>query len=276
MCSPPCGAGYLCTSGGACVREVPAAPPPPQEAQTWRTSTNQCQPSCRTGYTCVSGQCVSACNPACPMGQRCTPELECVAEAETPKDSAEPAAAPLVPSPSSKDSIVNVHIDVLGALQFGVTPTIEVGKRVSGYLRLRPFNSGVASYFLLGRDSDDELHWGLGGALGLHVFSKGIGNMRGLFGGPALEYAFVKTRDLKSQFASYRDHVLIPQLDFGNRWVFDTFLLAVGARVGVWVPVRSRVEAIGTGSSCVYDGDCKTERSPKFAASVFLDLGWFL
>lgn len=36
-----------------------------------------CVPSCRSGFVCIEGQCVSACNPACPEGTRCTSEGEC-------------------------------------------------------------------------------------------------------------------------------------------------------------------------------------------------------
>ncbi|MBL8679918.1 MAG: FG-GAP repeat protein [Myxococcales bacterium] len=37
-----------------------------------------CEPSCRTGFVCVRGACVSACNPACAAGERCTAEATCV------------------------------------------------------------------------------------------------------------------------------------------------------------------------------------------------------
>ncbi|MEY4509148.1 MAG: hypothetical protein RLZZ450_1270 [Pseudomonadota bacterium] len=176
---------------------------------------------------------------------------------------------------TSADSIVNLHIDVLGSLQFGLTPTLEIGKKVSGYLRLRSFNTGLASYFLLGRDRDDELHWGLGAALGLHVFLGRDGNMRGIFGGPSLEYAFVKTRDVTRDFVMYGTHVLIPQFDFGNRWAFESFLLGVGARVGLSVPISSFARPIGL-DGCWRRGACDPHQDLMFVAGVFLDLGWYL
>jgi hypothetical protein len=40
-----------------------------------------CTPACRAGYLCQQGQCISACNPPCAAGQRCTAEAECVADA---------------------------------------------------------------------------------------------------------------------------------------------------------------------------------------------------
>jgi hypothetical protein len=274
MCSPPCGPGYLCTSGGACIREQPVQSVP--QTPVYRAPTNECIPSCRSGYTCVTGQCVSLCNPVCPSGQRCTAQGECTVDTEPSLQSEEagPAApSPSPPSPPRHDSIVNLHLDVLGALQFGVTPTVEVGKRVSGYFRFRPFNTGVASYFLLARDRDHDLRWGIGTALGLHVFTNHDGNMTGFFGGPALEYAFVETR--ASTFVRYRDHALIPQLDFGNRWRFGSFLLGLGARVGLWVPVHTNVETFVGDFDCDDYSACE-EAKLRFAASVFLDIGWFL
>lgn len=38
-----------------------------------------CTPPCRPGYTCVNGECVSVCNPPCPLEFRCDPAtLDCV------------------------------------------------------------------------------------------------------------------------------------------------------------------------------------------------------
>lgn len=39
----------------------------------------KCVPDCREGYVCVRGKCVSACNPPCPDGERCTSEGRCAA-----------------------------------------------------------------------------------------------------------------------------------------------------------------------------------------------------
>lgn len=58
----------------------------------------QCAPDCRSGYVCEEGQCVSACNPPCASGERCTAEAECVAagvsaDATAPASFGAPAAA---------------------------------------------------------------------------------------------------------------------------------------------------------------------------------------
>ncbi len=39
---------------------------------------DSCRPSCRDGYVCIDGGCVSACNPVCEAGQRCTSAGACV------------------------------------------------------------------------------------------------------------------------------------------------------------------------------------------------------
>jgi hypothetical protein len=269
-------------------------PPAASPSQGWGSSNNQCLPSCRSGYTCVSGQCVSLCNPICPVGEYCTERGECIAGSEPANSSeptaqgaapaAKPAAAATPERSSSADSIINLHFDALGLLQFGLTPTLEIGKKFSGYLRVRPLNSGLLSYFLLA-DHGGYFQWGIGGALGMHIFSAGEGNMRGVFGGPALEYVFVQTKNTRSEYrASYGTHALIPQLDLGYRWGFDSFLLGLGGRVGLSIPVGhfdNELETYG-GAGCPIrdpkDGrlSCDGKRSLNFVAGIFVDLGVFL
>ncbi|HEY6879953.1 MAG TPA: hypothetical protein VI299_18130 [Polyangiales bacterium] len=194
-----------------------------------------------------------------------------------------PAAAP-VPAPEEvpardpyADSVVNLHLDALGALQFGITPTVEFGKKISGYVRLRPMNTGMMSYVLIDPTRDDHFRWGLGAAVGMHFFSAGRGNMRGLFGGPGLEYLFIRTRDDAVLQTDYGVHVLVPQLDLGYRWGFGRFLLGVGGRVGVYVPVRTHAATSGP-FGCDEVGACDPGglNDLHAALGVFLDLGWFL
>ena len=39
-----------------------------------------CVPDCREGFTCVDGECVSACNPPCNEGERCSGDGFCIAD----------------------------------------------------------------------------------------------------------------------------------------------------------------------------------------------------
>ncbi len=65
-----------------------ASAPPPSAAEPIRAlgpaaggadvAVSTCTPTCRSSFMCVSGQCVSACNPICGAGERCTAQGECV------------------------------------------------------------------------------------------------------------------------------------------------------------------------------------------------------
>src|SRR5690606_9317980 len=57
-------------------------------------SAQDCFPPCREGYLCHQSQCVSACNPACEPGERCTSDGQCVsasASQPVPPAAAQPA-----------------------------------------------------------------------------------------------------------------------------------------------------------------------------------------
>ena len=291
ICDPPCPQGAHCSSQGECVADYVAAPVAPQPVAPRSAHPAICQPACRSGFTCIDGECVSACNPPCSANQVCSQGRECIYSpapgtgtgsqasivsvtqpkaTEAPKKEKPPVKPPEDPS---KKSLVNLHMNALGALQFGVTPTLEFGKIVSGYLRVRILNSGLASYLLLPGDSSTDFSWGLGGALGLHIFSAQNGNMRGFFGGVALEYAFVENSDTRRNYAAYRTHTMIPQLDIGYRWGFGRFLLGVGLAAGISVPIYSEdVPLLSIG--CNYD--CSGERDIHALTNLLIDVGFFL
>jgi hypothetical protein len=207
----------------------------------------------------------------------CTASGECVSAnlAAHPDAYGELEPAPAPPRDASADALANVHADVAGLLQFGLTPTVEVGQTVSGYLRLRFVNTGLASYLLLGRDADDDLRFGAGAALGFHWFSAQDGNMRGFYGGAALEYAFVETVDDSVDLARYQTHALIPQIDLGHRWAFGHFFIGVSGKLGLAIPLHKRIIGIG-GSPCRGPESCREDLSVSLIPGVGLDLGWFL
>lgn len=175
----------------------------------------------------------------------------------------------------SADAIVNLHLDVAGAVQFGIAPAVEIGQVVSGYLRLRVVNAGLLSYFLLGRDSSDYLRAGVGVALGLHLFSAERGNMRGVYGGLALEYAFLEMRDSSRDFAIYRTHALIPQLDVGYRWAFGSLLVGVAVGFGFAIPIENSARPLGN-MGCRRLNSCIEDFGASFIPGVTVDLGWFI
>lgn len=279
ICSPPCGEGFLCSADGGCISAQPTAAARPARVSRAPEPVNSCEPACRSGYTCREARCVSLCNPTCPADEICTAEGECISAraADHSEADTEPAPSPAL-SPerdTSADSLVNLHADVAGLLQFGLTPTLEVGETFSGFLQLRFVNSGLASYFLLGRDSDDHLHLGMGVALGIHWFTAKRGNMRGFYGGAALEYAYLETRDNSDDFARYQTHALIPQIDLGYRWAFGDLLLGLSGKLGFAIPFRNR--AIGIGDNpCRHRNSCSEDLSVAFIPGIGVDLGWFI
>lgn len=276
VCSPACGEGFLCSADGGCVSAQPVAPRrPAPAAPLLESSSNSCEPACRSGFTCRQARCVSLCNPVCPADEICTAGGECISAhvADHLATFSEPESAPA--RDASADALVNVHADAAGLLQFGLTPTLEVGESVSGYLRLRLVNTGLASYFLLGRDADDDLRLGIGAALGMHWFSAERGNMRGFYGGAALEYAFLETRDESVDFARYRTHALIPQLDVGYRWAFGDFFVGVSGKLGLAIPLTNQAVGIGE-TPCARPASCSQDLSVALIPGIGVDLGWFI
>lgn len=53
----------------------------------------ECIPSCRDGYICHQGQCITACNPPCAEGERCSADGQCVADAGSAAAAESPYAA---------------------------------------------------------------------------------------------------------------------------------------------------------------------------------------
>lgn len=262
---------------------VPPAQPPPQQAHP-----AICQPACRSGHTCIGGRCVSACNPPCPADQTCSPERECVARPrpairKTPAKSSVSTNSipkpevkrrpPPPPKPRYARPVANLHLNAAGPLQFGLTPTLEIGTIVTGYLRVRILNTGIASYLLLPGDAAGQFSWGLGGALGLHIFSAKGGHMRGFFGGVALEYVYSETEDRVNNLAVYRTHSLIPQLDIGYRWGLGRFLLGIGLAAGVAVPVDAEDVPLIVGG-CQLE-KCDGSRDIQGLTNLLVDVGVF-
>jgi hypothetical protein len=262
------------------LAQPPAAARPPTASRP-HAPIHSCEPACRSGFTCKQSRCVSLCNPLCPADELCTDTGECASahladHLEAHGDfglGLEPASAPA--RDTSADALVNLHVDVAGLLQFGLTPTVEVGETFSGFLRLRFMNTGLASHFFLGRDADDELRAGAGAALGMHWFAAERGNMRGLYGGAALEYAYFETRDDSVDFARYQTHALIPQVDLGYRWAFGDLFLGVSGKLGLAVPFQNRVTGVGE-SPCRNPDSCREDLSVSLVPGIGVDLGWFI
>ena len=101
-----------------------------------RTDASTCLPACRPGFVCVVGVCVSACNPPCPSGMRCTPDLQCV----SPDGGTTSFDVPLVPDvvasdhsvDSSFDAALPDVVDDTGLVDVTPPPTCFPGEHVCG------------------------------------------------------------------------------------------------------------------------------------------------
>jgi hypothetical protein len=279
LAAPPASAQTPEPPAPAATEPSAASTPPPAE----------CLPSCRAGYVCLNGTCVSACNPPCGAGQRCEGTGQCVAEPPPPAPAAAPppAAAPIATgrlesygdssrpqrSPSA-DSHVNVNVNVLGLLQLGMVPGIEVGGRNFGLTaRVRLMQTGLLSHLVLADPNDDEV-FASGYGLGLvaRYYTGFGGNMRGFYVGAGLEYVSTRIEDTTDDMEAYDTTLLIPELDIGYRWVWGHFLLEVGGSAG-YTLVQSATSEDLSGDEDAYVYPNETEDTLYVMGVV--GIGWF-
>lgn len=79
---------FTCPVAGAAVASAPG----PAIASAAAAPARVCEPDCSPGFTCLRGVCVSACNPLCGAGERCSADRICRADPTM----AAPAPAPAV------------------------------------------------------------------------------------------------------------------------------------------------------------------------------------
>jgi tetratricopeptide (TPR) repeat protein len=232
------------------------------------------------------------CNPSCNPGQWCTESGVCVPVAIAPVVQPAPtagasptegrwvAAAPDAqhgredePHVGETPSALNIHVNALGVLQFGLMPTVEIGRQMSVLFNAHIFAAGALSYLLLPDDENDSFKEGWGGGMRLRYYPSGA--QRGFFFGGGAEYVYIKTADEEDDEAEYITHALVPMGDVGYRWVWGRFLFAAGGLAGVAVPISSEDVPIGP-HGCHYYDSCPNKRDPFPFIMAALDVGWFL
>lgn len=83
-CEPKCRRGYSCV-GGECVSGCDPPCPVGELCSPKGQCVSACNPPCPTSEVCTpQAQCVSACNPPCPSGEVCTPQAQCVSACNPP------------------------------------------------------------------------------------------------------------------------------------------------------------------------------------------------
>jgi hypothetical protein len=229
-----------------------------------------CAPECRPGFVCVEGKCVSACNPPCPDGYSCNTDLQCVVDTSEPSRRRQSGDR-------FQESRANFHFNALGILQLGLDPTLELGgAHWSLLFRVRPMNTGLLSYYAIGTPSRyDNFVFGMGGGIGFRGWALGKGNMRGLYFGGTLEYAYTRVDDEEDDLATWRTHSIVPMGELGYRWVFGRFLVGLGLVGGAAVDIASSDTPIGP-SGCAYEDSCNNARDPFPFGMLRLDLGWMI
>lgn len=138
---------------------------------------------------------------------------------------------PLPISPDTKTRSFNVNL--LGALQFGLTPTIEWGTDFTFLVRARLLNTGLLSYVVAELEGA-ELAFGLGGSCQVRKYL-GKGVQQGPYIGGGIELMYTKTEDDDI----YETYFLVPQVEGGVRWQSDGYFTAVGVFAGTSIPIKT-------------------------------------
>ncbi len=167
----------------------------------------------------------------------------------------------------------SVHFNALGPLQFGLTPTLELGtRRASGLLRLRWMNPGLLSQGLPKEGGDEELAFSYGAALGVRYYTAPATALDGLHLGVWGELLRVRIEDSKVDREAYNTLALVPQIEAGYRFRFGSFLLGLGGALGYALPLSKETEDLSGGEDPVLR-EVDFEGQPY--GSVQLDVGLY-
>ena len=154
------------------------------------------------------------------------------------------------------------HTNLLGLLQYGLTPSLEMGGAQTVLIRSRILNTGYLPY-LLAEGEGTIFNFGLGAGLQLRNYF-GTTSQRGPYFGVGIEVIYTKTTlDSENNPEEYKTYSLVPQIELGFRWDFPGYLLGVGAFLGAQMPVKATGHDLDNLDTMV-------------AAGLIVDLGWYL
>lgn len=180
-----------------------------------------------------------------------------------------------VSSPADDDGepsgvVVNAHLNVLGPLQFGVTPTLEVGSQHwSGLAYFRWLSSGLYARSALPNRDHEELAFSYGVGLGGRYYLKP--GLSGFNVGLAAEILQVQVESQLEKEA-FVTSWLVPQVTAGYRFRFGSFLLGLGLTGGYAVALSARVDDLSGGQDpVIYAAD----DSGRPFASAAADIGFY-
>ncbi len=198
---------------------------------------------------------------ACTKDTDCKGDRICVESAcAAPATSASPQLSePKTSTESTQTSggTRSFHMNILGLLQFGLTPTVEFGGQTTFLLRARPMNTGLLSYIVAGADGAD-LVFGMGLSAQARKYL-GPNNQLGPYFGGGLELMYTETDDGDKV---YETTFVVPQFEGGVRWDHGTYFSAVGVFLGAAIPM----------STVNYDID---DADTYITGGFHWDIGWY-
>ena len=167
--------------------------------------------------------------------------------------SASASSAPSQQS-ASNESLKNFHLNLLGLLQFGLTPTVEWGTDTTFLLRARLLNTGLLSYIVAAADGG-ELAFGIGTSFQFRkYFSKQ--SQQGPYLGAGLELMYTNNESDQS----YETYFVVPQVEGGFRWLSEGYFTGFGVFAGTAIPVKT----VGY-----------TEEESLITGGLIWDMGWY-
>lgn len=167
----------------------------------------------------------------------------------------------------------NLHVNVFGALLFGLTGAYEVGREHWGVsARARWLNSGLYARSALPSNDNQSLVFSWGAGFTGRYYSAGSGALTGWFAGPGLEFLHTRIEDPKEALVATNTSLLVPQVEGGYRWRYKSLLVGAGVAVGYALVLSKGVENLAGG-----------EMSPNYEntatntpyGSILGDVGWF-
>jgi hypothetical protein len=178
---------------------------------------------------------------------------------------------PIEPANGTDGLTANAHINILGPLQFGLSPALEVGTAHVGITaQFRWLNSGLLARSILPTSSSQTLAFSYGiGAYGRYYRKPGL---TGFNIGGGVEYLSVHVEDDRIQRERYLSGWVVPQIVGGYRWRFGNLLLGAGASLGYAVSVSAKTEDMSGGADPVL---LPVDDTAKPYGSAALDLGFF-
>ncbi len=165
---------------------------------------------------------------------------------------------------------VDAHVNVLGPLQFGLTPTLEVGAgHWAGLGYFRWLNSGWFAHTALPNREDEKLVFSYGLGAGARYYAKP--GLAGFNVGLGVEYLHVNVESPLEKEAFVTSWA-VPQLQVGYRLRFGRLLLGFGLAGGYAFSLSARTDDLSGGTDPIgyYADD-----SGRPFASAATDVGFY-